>query len=520
MDESDFKRIMDAFGSKHGEDNYVSELDIDQNKEINDEDFSALSDIINGPISDHGSWRECPDDSNDGCFYSHANVLMIRVEDKMINNEPTGDNQPPGSGQVTESISTVGGNQTPGSGGSGMLGGVRFSEIAENCILDRDSGEVKCWFSLTCKERNRGEPYQLWTIKNSLGQALKGVEKLVSGHSQVCALTQQGLVWCWTYGYNGGDLLGNGGTDYSKQAVQVRTADGAVLQNIQQIAAGTRHTCALTKSGQVYCWGKGALGQLGTGQLEELYAAPVRVASDSQEIFGDVKQLAASKFNSCALKNDGSVWCWGWGRFGANGSLEGKSHRHPMQVSLSGLAKQIAAGPSHACALLEGGTVQCWGNPSVGQIGHGTFMDDLTVAPGDVRRVPPAAVVDSEGNALTKVQQISLGNAHGCALLDDNSLKCWGFVGWPLRMDQYPSGSPARGASTKSHAVTVLSANRTLSEGGLLNIERIKLRNMHTCVFSAQESQCFGHRKAKKETRDDRFHIPLELEGCYDMPKL
>jgi alpha-tubulin suppressor-like RCC1 family protein len=32
-----------------------------------------------------------------------------------------------------------------------------------------------------------------------------------------------------------------------------------------QIRAGGSHSCALTATGEAYCWGKGDLGQLGVG---------------------------------------------------------------------------------------------------------------------------------------------------------------------------------------------------------------------------------------------------------------
>src|SRR5262249_38509457 len=74
---------------------------------------------------------------------------------------------------------------------------------------------------------------------------------------------------------------------------------------ITQIAAGGSHACALKTDGSVWCWGGNADGQLGTSSTSGI--GPVRSA------ISDVKTVAASHLNTCVVKSDGSVWCWGAG---------------------------------------------------------------------------------------------------------------------------------------------------------------------------------------------------------------
>ena len=88
----------------------------------------------------------------------------------------------------------------------------------------------------------------------------------------------------------------------------------------------------------------------------------------------------------------------------------------------SGAAAVIAAGTNHSCALLEGGNVKCWGANNFGQLGAGD-----TVARGDgAGEMGDALPVIALGTGRTATA-IAAGNNHTCALLDDASVKCWGY---------------------------------------------------------------------------------------------
>ena len=84
---------------------------------------------------------------------------------------------------------------------------------------------------------------------------------------------------------------------------------------------------------------------------------------------------------------------------------------------------QIATGVAHTCALLNDGTVKCWGYGQTGQLGYG---DERTRGdgPGEMGNNLP---IVSLGTGRTAVQ-IACGGYHTCALLDDASLKCWGYA--------------------------------------------------------------------------------------------
>jgi hypothetical protein len=86
-------------------------------------------------------------------------------------------------------------------------------------------------------------------------------------------------------------------------------------------------------------------------------------------------------------------------------------------------ALAIATGAAHTCALLDDHSVKCWGDNSNGDLGYG----DAKPSRG--------ATADEMGDSLPKVdlgtgrtaKAIAAGRHVSCALLDDGSVKCWGW---------------------------------------------------------------------------------------------
>lgn len=133
---------------------------------------------------------------------------------------------------------------------------------------------------------------------------LSGIIKLVAGLFHTCALVSDGTVWCWGNNANGevGRLI-SPDTDHINSPLKVPGLDGAV-----DIAAGWYHSCAVVQGGDVKCWGANSNGQIGNGSSDRgNVSLPSSVVG-----LTDVVQLALGFANSCALKNDGTVWCWGY----------------------------------------------------------------------------------------------------------------------------------------------------------------------------------------------------------------
>jgi alpha-tubulin suppressor-like RCC1 family protein len=231
-----------------------------------------------------------------------------------------------------------------------------------------------------------------------------GVTAVTTNFAHTCALTASRTVYCW--GLNDFGQLGDNTTTDSHTPVEVTGAgsDGIVTQ----VAAGLIHTCALLDEGQVYCWGDNEDGQLGdSNTLSSLWPIPVGTPNDP---INTATAIASGGYHSCALLAGGTIKCWGYNASGQLGDGTTTTSTTPVTVTGISTATAIAAGDQHTCALLADGTVKCWGVNNVGQLGNGTTTNST---------VP--VTVTGAGSTATA---ISAGREDTCAT--DFGVRCWG----------------------------------------------------------------------------------------------
>jgi len=192
------------------------------------------------------------------------------------------------------------------------------------------------------------------------------VTAIATGMFHTCALTNSGGVKCW--GSNSNGQLGNNSS--SSYYIPV---DVTGLTDVTAIATGSDHTCALTSSGGVKCWGRNGSGQLGDGFTSDSWI-PVVVSN----LTSGVTAIAAGDYHTCALTSSGGVKCWGYNAFGQLGDNTIVNRSIPVNVSgLTGVTG-IATGSDRTCALISNGGVKCWGDNSAGQLGDGSDVEHLT----------------------------------------------------------------------------------------------------------------------------------------------
>lgn len=140
-----------------------------------------------------------------------------------------------------------------------------------------------------------------------------------------------------------------------------------LTSGVQAISAGTEHTCALTTSGGVYCWGSNHAGQLGDATTKNRLTPTAVVGLQS-----GVQAISAGNAHTCALTVGGNVKCWGNNMQGQLGN--GANTIQTMPVTVLGLANatRLDAGESHTCAATSDGAAYCWGYNALGQLGDGT----------------------------------------------------------------------------------------------------------------------------------------------------
>lgn len=180
------------------------------------------------------------------------------------------------------------------------------------------------------------------------------------------------------------------------------------------IASGRAHTCVVTQTGYVLCWGENSAGQRGLGVPGD---TPALRASISPVVgLTGVTSIALGDAHSCALRGaEGSVWCWGdnqYRQLGGSQSGPQTSRAIAAPVILVPTAQQLVSGANHACVLTAQAEVWCWGDNQYGQTAQTELLSGIVP-----RRVEglPADVVS-----------ISAGNQHTCALTQTAMVWCWG----------------------------------------------------------------------------------------------
>ena len=232
-----------------------------------------------------------------------------------------------------------------------------------------------------------------------------------------CAIRADNSVACW--GNNDYGQLGDG--------TQIgRTTPVAVkgLTNAIGLTGNDKESCALlgtltanVAGGSVVCWG--AIDVQGAPLANNINFAPTPVAG-----LTNVVSLASGSFHHCALKADGTVWCWGYQAsrsvFG-NGPVLDPTLLTLAPVQVAGItdATVLASGNDHVCIIRANKTVKCWGWNDYGQTGS-TALTQNGLQP--VTDTPTPFAVPGVTNAVS----LSLGAATSCAVLANGGMQCWG----------------------------------------------------------------------------------------------
>ena len=309
------------------------------------------------------------------------------------------------------------------------------------------SGTVR---PVTTRTDQRGTARAIWTIGTAIGEntltaAAAGVTGRVSalgsdgltatalaaGGGHTCAIDPLGDAYCWGYGYYG--QTGTGVLDDRPHPSPQRVAGGLTFTSL---TAGVYHTCGLTTSGEVYCWGWNQSGQLGSPAAAG--ATPSRVPGPWR-----FTAIAAGGFHTCGLTNEGVVLCWGDNTFGQLGRGDDRSGY--VYFGLSGLPTPapiaaesrsfvaLAAASIATCAIERSGDVYCWGGNEARELGTATAGQcGIDNGPYYEPRTYTArcSTIPVSVGAPTAAS-VAASGASACALTTDGNVVCWGSGFFP-----------------------------------------------------------------------------------------
>src|ERR1035437_5111623 len=192
---------------------------------------------------------------------------------------------------------------------------------------------------------------------------LTGVVSIKGGSSNTIALKSDGTVWAT--GHNSRGELGVG--DVIDRGVPVQMIG---MTGITAITSGGETSFALKNNGTVWGCGINADGEIGNGTQSTTGCMCINTPVQVTGLTGIIAIAAGSDF-SIALKNDGTVWGWGFNQDGEIGTGTLISSLVPVQTSITGVVA-IACGAGHCLAIRNDGTVWAWGQNNYGQMGNGT----------------------------------------------------------------------------------------------------------------------------------------------------
>ncbi len=343
-----------------------------------------------------------------------------------------------------------------------LTGIVKISAGSFHTCALTNSGGVKCWGS--------NQYGQLGVSLSQFGSSTpvdvtglgSGVIAIAAGGIHTCALTASGGVKCWGLNQNG--QLGDNGTS----PIRFTPADvSGLTSGVAAIAAGLLTTCAVTTGGAAECWGANGVGQLGDGTSSSALI-PVNVFG----LLSGVAAIATYNSHSCALMNGGGIKCWGQNNAGQLGiGFPPNSSLVPLDVvsaqsmpALTG-ASAMVVNFSSSCAVKNGG-VLCWGDNSVGQLGNNLaiFSSNVPVSVLSGDSLPP----------LGGVNAIATGNNHVCALTNVGGVKCWGFN---------TSGQLGEGSNSPRSRATPVDVLTAPGMPPLAGVSAITAGEQHTCAL-------------------------------------
>ncbi|HEX8703716.1 MAG TPA: Ig-like domain-containing protein, partial [Myxococcaceae bacterium] len=169
----------------------------------------------------------------------------------------------------------------------------------------------------------------------------------------------------------------------------------------RSVAVSDRATCALAENGSLWCWGMPPSGTF--TPVEK----PLQVETRT-----DWAQVALGESHACAMRTDGTLWCWGANWKGQLGTGNLNYSSTPVQVGTRTDWAQVDLSANHTCATRTDGTLWCWGDNEYGQLGTGSAEESNS---------SPVQVGPQTGWA-----RVALGTTSTCATRTDGTLWCWG----------------------------------------------------------------------------------------------
>lgn len=318
--------------------------------------------------------------------------------------------------------------------GHGQLSGGTY----DWCVL-RSTGYAYCWgwqqgygefgINNTTSDNIVGGTFPVHTDTTSAGWT--DWSQIDTSTEHTCGVRANGTAWCW--GWSNFGQLGNGvsGAGNFLRPVQVMSTWGNYWTDWTSVETSKQqYSCGIRANGTIWCWGRDLNGQLGDGTSNNSpVSLPTQVENTVEGAFwADYKSLTVGSGHNCAIRVDGSLWCWGRGGSGqlGNGGNSDSSLSVQVQTSAGGGAYwtdwiSVNAGDQFTCGIRADHSAWCWGLGTSGQLGRGVSSSSNL----------PRQVQTSAGGSTYwndwKYIGVSDGATGACGIRTNGRLYCWGL---------------------------------------------------------------------------------------------
>jgi alpha-tubulin suppressor-like RCC1 family protein len=193
-------------------------------------------------------------------------------------------------------------------------------------------------------------------------RGLPAIAEIATGGEFGAALSTDGRVFTW--GFNSAGQLGRGAS--------AAPAEVPALRGATTLALGHSFACARKGDGTLACWGHHSSGEAGVGKRPADEYGVVRIERpEAVAGLSGVRSVATHSLAShaCAVREDGTVACWGANETGQLGTGDRRNRESPTVVPGLQDVERVVVGELYTCAQLRSGEVRCWGANHLGQLG-------------------------------------------------------------------------------------------------------------------------------------------------------
>ncbi|WP_170206018.1 RCC1 domain-containing protein [Klugiella xanthotipulae] len=226
-------------------------------------------------------------------------------------------------------------------------------------------------------------------------------------------LNRAGEIYTWGYGCYG--LNGQFNSGNSKSYFVPTKVPSPITY--KSLASGYYSVGAVSSTGGAYAWGKNyAYVTVATRPLNEAITTPTLI---HPSLSSGVKQLSLSQYNGLALKEDGTVWTWGYNYCGYGlgiGSTKAEYVTTPTKLNFPGAGRMVyvCAGWASGFAIDEAGNIWSWGDGSYYRLGTGNCTN---------QRTPVKLTI---GGGFTRINHFPSPGGSVLAIKGDGNAFFWG----------------------------------------------------------------------------------------------